>query len=269
MGWVGHCQPMIAPGACPVSDSFFLPRDRPAAGDLPSAMDPAQVGAWAQHPDGLLKVLQPWCRQLVQSLRVVQGAGVVVQFRGAAFPLVWTAPWVRELADNESEYRDGPCLRALHRQQVVACKQTELLARWPTLGAATTQAGVRAVHAEPLPVNDRPVGVLTLYSTTSTVIDPSRERLSPVRDLFTAALTAYCLAHPHEDHTVRLHRELHNQQLLGHAVGILMARHGATEELARRMLTAPGTDGQPTTSTTARALIRKHLAASHPPPGAA
>lgn len=245
---------------------FFRPADRGSASDQTGAVDPEQVGVWGQHADGLVDVMQSMCRQLVQSLRAVQGAGVLVQFRGAPFPLVWTASWVRALAENESEYRDGPCLRALHRQQVLTYKRTELLARWPTLAAATEDAGVRAVHAEPLPVNHHPVGVLTLCSTTSTAIDPPPERLSPVRNLFTAALTTYCAAHPHENHAIRLQRELHNRQLLGQAITILTARHGVSEELARQMLTARATDSQVTASATARALIREHLAAGHRPP---
>ena len=248
------------------TQDFFLPDDRAAAGNPPAVVDPGQVGPWAQHPAGLVQVLQSMCRQLVQSLPAVQGAGVVVQFRGAPFPLVWTDPWVRVLAEQESEHRGGPGLHALYRQQVLTCQRTELLARWPALGAAITDAGVRAVHAAPLPVNDRPAGVLTLYSTTRAVIDPPPERLSPVRDLFTAALTAYCAAHPHEDHAIRLQKELHNRQLLGQAIDILITRHGVSEELARQMLTARATDGQVTAIATARALIREHLAAGHPPP---
>jgi hypothetical protein len=178
-----------------------------------------------------------------------------------------TASWVRVLQEREYQGRDGPGLRALHTQRVVTSDRRDLLTRWPALAPAVEDAGVLAVHAEPLPVQHKPVGVLTLYSTDFDLLDPRPERLAPVRDLLTAALTGYCTAHPHEDHAIRLHRELHNRQLRGQAIGILIARHGISEERARRMLYEKARDGQVTPCTAARAVVRHHLSAGHPPPG--
>ena len=135
-------------------------------------------------------------------------------------------------------------------------------------GAAqtVTDCQVRAVHAEPVPVNNQPVGVLTLYSTTHTLIDPQPERLTAIQDLLTTALTGYCAAHPHEDHTIRLHRALHNRQLLERAIGILMTRHQVSEDLARQLLTQHSADEHIRPSTAARAVIRQHLSAGDAAP---
>jgi hypothetical protein len=89
-----------------------------------------------QHPDGLLQVLQGLCRQVVGSLRVVQGAGVTVRFRGSPFTVAQTASWVRGLQKRECEGRGGPGLRALHTQRVVTANQRDLLTRWPPLAQA-------------------------------------------------------------------------------------------------------------------------------------
>jgi transcriptional regulator with GAF, ATPase, and Fis domain len=248
------------------SQVFSLPAGRTTVTDLGDGVGAEQSAARVQHPDGLLQVLQVLCRQVVGSLRVVQGAGVTLRFRGSPFTVAHTASWVRVLQEREFEGRDGPGLRALHTQRVVTANQRDLLTRWPPLAQATQDAGVRAVHAVPLPVQQQPVGVLTLYSTDCDVVDPRPERLAPVRDLLTAALTGYCTAHPHEDHAFRLHRELHNRQLLDQAIGILITRHGISEDHARRMLDKHTHDRHLTPSTAARAVVRQHLSAGHSPP---
>jgi hypothetical protein len=211
----------------------------------------------------LLDVLGWLCRHAVQSLPAVQGAGVTVRFRGAPLVAAWTAPWVRVLDAHQCADRDGPGLRALHTQRVVACGRQEIRAGWPALADPVDDARIRAVHAAPFPVNNQPLGVLTLYSTTRTVIDPPPGRLTPVRRQLTAALTGYCAAHPHEDHTIRLQRELHHRQLLRQAIDVLMHRHQISADLARQMLTEQAADGKTITGTTARAVIRQHLSAGH------
>ena len=97
-------------------------------------------------------------------------------------PLAWTSPWVRVLDDQQCQHRDGPGLRALHTQLVVTCGRADLRTRWPALSRTVTDVRVRAVHAEPLPVNHQPVGVLALYCTTHTTVDPVPERLTAVKD---------------------------------------------------------------------------------------
>ena len=225
-------------------------------------MSPEQLRA-VQHPDGLLDVLGWLCRHAVQSLPAVQGAGVLARFRGGPLLVAWTAPWVRVLDDRQCADRDGPGLRALHTLRVVACGRQALRVEWPVLTDAVDDARIRAVHAAPLPVNNQPLGVLTLYSTTRAVVDPPTERLTPVRGQLAAALTAYCAAHPNEDHRIRLHRALHHRELLRQAIDVLMHRHHVSADLARQMLTEHAAGAKTTTGTTARALIRQHLSVAH------
>jgi hypothetical protein len=236
--------------------SLFTDDTRPI--QLLCVMSPEQLRA-VQHPAGLLAVLYSLCRHAVQSLPAVHGAGVLMRFRGRSSPVAWTAPWVRVLDDHQCADRDGPGLRAMHTQRGVASGRQDMRARWPALADAVDDARIRSVHAAPFPVNIHAGGVLTLYSTTRAVIDPPPERLTVIKNLLTAALTAYCAAHPHEDHTIRLHRELHNRQLLGQAIDVLIGRHQVSADRARQMLTEQATDRKTTTSTAARAVIRQHL----------
>ena len=84
------------------------------------------------------------------------------------------------------------------------------------------------MHAEPLQVNFQPVGVLVLYSAGFDAINPPGS-LASTMGLLRGALTGYSTAHPHEDRPIRLQKELHNRQLLGHAMRVLMARHQVTK----------------------------------------
>jgi hypothetical protein len=70
-----------------------------------------------------------------------------------------------------------------------------------------------------------------VYSTDFDVVDLSPGRLARARDLLIAGLTGYCTAHSHEDYAVRLRRAPHHRQLLEHAIGILIARLGISEDL--------------------------------------
>ena len=248
------------------AQEFYLPAERGTVTDRGDAVAAEQL-ALARHSDGLLEVLQVLCREVVGSLRVIRGAGVTVRFRGSPFTVAQTASWVRVLQERECEGRGGPGLRALFTGRVVTANRRDLLTRWPALAPAAQDAGVRAVHAEPVRVGHRPVGVLTLYSTDVDLIDPRPERLAPVRDLLAAALTGYCSAHPHEDHAIRLHRELHNRQLLRQAIGILIDRNGISEDRARCLLYEHAHDRRVTPSTAARAVIRQHVSAGHRLPG--
>jgi len=229
----------------------------PTAAELLTAATPGQIEDQAQHPDGLLHLVQVMCREIVQSRRTVQGAAVAVQLRGSPFTVAHTAPWVQTLIDSEYQHRTGPGLHALRTRKVVTATRGDLLARWPAPAEPAADAGVRAVHAEPLPIPGQPGGVLTLYSTDFDLIDLPPGRLTPVRELLTAALTSYCDTHPHENHAIRLQRQLQQRQIQGQAIGILMVRHGVSETRARQILQNQASAGQVTEITAARALIRE------------
>jgi len=231
--------------------------DPPAVGGV-LGIGLEQFGARVQHPAGLLQVLHDLSREAVAAVPAVQGAGVIIHFRGAPFTVAHTGSWVPALTDRECENRDGPALRALRTQHVVAAGRGDLLAGWPALAEAVDGAGVSAVHAAPFRVNLHPVGVLALYSTGVDVIDPPAERLGLITGLLTAAVGGYCAAHPHEDHAMRLQKELHHRHLVARATGILMGRHRVTQDEARRMLDDHATSGKVTVLTAARAIIRHH-----------
>ena len=236
---------------------------------MPGDVTCQSFGAQIAHPGGLIQLLQNVCRHLDATLRVIQGAVITVQFRGRPLTVAHTSSWAKQLQEHEYVQLSGPGLRALHTRRVVTTSRAEMCSRWPSLAAAATSSGVLAIRAEPLPVNNRPAGVLTLYSTESDLIDVPPLRLVPVRQQLTAALTGYCAAHPNENHAVRLQRELHQRQLLEHAVGILMAQHGIGEQESRHLLQQQADAKQVQLGTAARALIRQRLSAGYSSPGAA
>lgn len=224
------------------------------AGD-PERRTTEQRGALFE-PTMVLEELHVLVQKLVVTLPAVHGVSVMVQFRGGPFTVAHTSPWARRFADQELCQRDGPSLRSLRTRQVVQVLRAELLARWPALTDAVDDIGIRAVHAEPLPLPQYRSGALALYGTGRGILDPPPGLLQPIRDSVLQALSGYCATHPHQDHAVRLHRELLDRQLRGQAVGILMARHRLTREQAGRLLQEQATARQATVTTTARALVR-------------
>lgn len=229
--------------------------------DLLAGLDLEQVGAWSEYPDGLLEVLQWLCHRAVTSLPGARGAGVVVRFRGAPFSLTWTAAWVKELHQAEIVTGGGPALRALDTRRVVSCTRADVVKAFPSVTASFVHADVGAVRVEPLPIASQAIGVFTLYGALGRAFDAEPDLLRPVKTRLLTALSAYCAAHHHEDHAIRLHRELNKQQLLGDAVAILMSRHQVGPEEAETLLADRVAGGNVSPTTAARAVIRQHLAA--------
>jgi hypothetical protein len=80
---------------------------------------------------------------------------------------------------DEGQYGqgDGPCLQALRADRPVSMTIEQVVDQWPILAAAS-EAGVRALHAEPLHARQHAVGCLNMYSATSGCLqDPDPDLL--------------------------------------------------------------------------------------------
>ena len=86
----------------------------------------------------------------------------------------------------------GPCIQAIHDNQIVTAMAPGLTTQWDPVGRAITGAGHRAVHAFPLRWHDHAVGAINLFSASARGLDDSQQRLGQAF----ANMAVAVLAHP-------------------------------------------------------------------------
>ncbi len=229
--------------------------DRPDdAADQP--MCPAFLRALAAHPtemaqlveglhgqvrdeDSLLDLMQRVAAEAVRLIEDVDWAGVTAQFAGAPFTTAHTDSRVLVVDEGQYGEGDGPCLRALRTGQTVFMTFDEVSATWPHLARAAHAVGVAAFRAEPLHARAHSVGALNMYSARSGGLQaPDRDLLTVLTEYLNRGLSAYSASRPGESEAARLKSALTNREIIGQAIGVLMAMYDMTSEQARARLQA-------------------------------
>lgn len=217
-------------------------------------MSPAMVRALAAHPTemarlvenlrgrvrderSLLTLMQRVAAEAVRLIDDVHWAGVTAQFAESPFTTAHTH--ARVLIVDEGQYGegDGPCLRALRTGRTVSMTHSEVLAIWPQLARVAESAGVVAFHAEPLHARERSVGALNLYSARPDGLRaPDPDVLTVLTEYLGRGLSAYSALQLGEAQAVRLRAALRDRELIGQAIGVLMALEDISAAQARLRL---------------------------------
>jgi hypothetical protein len=233
---------------------------------------PALMQALAAHPeqmaelvgtlDGrvpdaatLLDLMGRICRAAVRLLDGVRWAGITAQFDGS--PLTAAHTDRRVLIVDEFQYQldDGPCLRAMRTNTVVAMTAAQVGQQWPTLGVAARQNGVHTVRAVPLEANDRPVAALNLYSPDDTVSSPDPDVLKVLTEYASRGLADFQNSAPHPDREEVLRRAVAHWVTVKQAIDILVHVHGFSDDYARQILADQAQDWNRTVSDQAAYII--------------
>lgn len=167
-------------------------------------------------------------------------AGHLTVYRGplaAAEAVGSTAPAsVRVLDRYQRELDDGPTLRAARTCTVVGMGLDELDDAWPTLAAAAATAGIRSVHAVPVPLPEAN-GALTLYRHDDQPLDPVTLALLTLCAEATArAAAAEATAVSATVLSGQLRQALDGRAVIDQAKGILMAIHRVDADAAFALL---------------------------------
>jgi GAF domain-containing protein len=144
-----------------------------------------------------------------------------VQTRAATSQLVW------DLDALQYELGEGPCVDSLHDATVVEAPRIVDDPRWPRYVPRAVELGLKSQLALKLYIDeDRTIGGLNMYSTSDEEIDPDAVA---VADLYaTQAAVALGQARTVE----QLTQALETRQLIGQAVGLVMAKYGLAEDAA-------------------------------------
>ena len=156
------------------------------------------------------------------------GAGfMMVDDSSSLRSVAFTDPGARLLEELQERAGHGPCVDALTFDRVVATVDVADDARWPQLGSALREAGVRAVLGVPIHVSGLPVGSLNVYRNRPGDWDETEApALLAYGQLVESLMLSALHAEQRERLADQLQHALDNRVVIERAVGMLMERHG-------------------------------------------
>jgi GAF domain-containing protein len=169
----------------------------------------------------------------VSAIPDVYGASVSLARDGQLVTANATSELVRELDALQYAEDHGPCVDATRtgdRQHAVGDALEE---RWPVFGAAAISAGIATILSTPLEIPGRSIGALNLYARTQDAFSGDSAALAAVFAHHAGAVLANAAAFADSESTNRnLLDALATRQLIGQAMGIIMARERCTSDEA-------------------------------------
>jgi len=174
------------------------------------------------NPDDTLDAIVVAARAAVPGFNQV--SATVVSADGAITTMASTNSLVRELDALQYQLGEGPCISALHDQELVLAQRLRQEQRWPRYTPRAAEAGIRSQMAVHLAADDEILGSLNFYSTVRDTIDPEAFHRA---SLFA---THAALALGYARRLEATHASAQTHRLIGQAIGMLVERFEITDE---------------------------------------
>jgi GAF domain-containing protein len=159
---------------------------------------------------------------------------------------------VQALDDLQERTGEGPSLDALGTAPVIVVQDARHEQRWPGYIAGAVRLGLRAQLAVRVFADERTLGSLNLYSTSTDSLPPAAVDLA---ELY-ATDAAIVLGHRRREH--HLSEAIRSRQVVGQALGITMERYRVDQEQAMAFLKR----ASQTTNTKLRVIAEEIVAAT-------
>jgi GAF domain-containing protein len=184
----------------------------------------AEVARELNAPRDLDTTLRTIVEVAARSLNGIDHVGISIAHAGGTIETrAATDEFVMKLDKLQYELGEGPCLHAIEAEQLVRIEHAEHDPRWPRFMQPAVEMGLRSQLGICLYADEKTLGGLNLYSTSSATIDPDVEHLA---ELF-AIHAAVALGRTQRE--TQLQEALSTRQLIGQATGIVMERYGLDE----------------------------------------
>jgi transcriptional regulator with GAF, ATPase, and Fis domain len=159
-------------------------------------------------------------------------AGILTVRRGEVHALAATNEVVHRADRIQQDLREGPCFDAVTgRQQVYAIEDLRRPhERWSRFAPELRKLGMGSMVGFLLFTEDDELGALNLYSRQWHSFDETARRAGWI--LASHAAVAFSASRTHQ----QLGHALETRHEIGEAMGILMGRHGLTEDTAFKVL---------------------------------
>jgi GAF domain-containing protein len=211
------------------------------------------------------QVLQRGVDQITSAIPSAALASVTVLRGDDAETVACSSERVWAIDSDQYAAGEGPCLQAARTGEVVRVGVEQARERWPEFARSAQLAGVASYLSAPLIVDDKFAGSLNLYSEKPHGFGELDEAL--LRLYVTAATAALANARRYAEVRVlaeQLGRALESREMIGQAVGVLMARRGVSAEQAFQDLARHSQN----TNTKLRELAASVVAGARHPAGA-
>jgi GAF domain-containing protein len=212
---------------------------------MASHSSPDELTTVFAHLHGMLLPVQDATTAVSRLARAVQqmipsaaGAGVsLFDEHGVPVSTAATDALVEAADGLQYELGQGPCLSAWATGDLQLVEDTTTDTRWTGWQAAAAEAGIRSVLSIPMVYRGHSRGAMKVYATTAGAFGDAEQQLLGL--LAEVAATLLGVAQP-VDAPVRLSASLkaamHSREVIGFAVGVLMAREHLSAEAGRSLL---------------------------------
>jgi GAF domain-containing protein len=191
------------------------------------------------------------------ALKVVGGDHAsITSIRSGQFTTVAATSEVPEHADKiQYKVGAGPCLEAMREKDTIRVDDLATDARWPAFAsAACSELGMHSMLAQVLPVDDKVLGALNIYSAKVKAFDAQDEKIIAI--FGSAAITAM-RAVRHREKSDHMERALRTSRRIGVALGIVMATRGVDLDGAWELLSTASQRSNTKVSELADQVVRE------------
>ncbi|WP_104522461.1 GAF and ANTAR domain-containing protein [Blastococcus atacamensis] len=168
-----------------------------------------------------------------------EACGVTLEQDGRGRTVTYSGELAAAGDERQYELDDGPCLQALRSGELVAVADTAVEQRFGLYPQRALEAGVRSSLSFPLELGDRARGALNLYASRPDAFTPADEVAGRIWAGQAGGALSVAWQMAARDETVDLLTTgMVTRQVIGQAVGLLMAQRRCTAEEAFDMLKA-------------------------------
>ena len=168
-----------------------------------------------------------------------EACGLTLEQAGRGLTVTYSGELAAAGDERQYELDDGPCLQAMRTGERVAVTDMAAEQRWGLYPQRAVEAGVRSSLSFPLAVGKRGRGALNLYATGANAFTPADELAGQAWAGQASGALSVAWQMGERDETVDLLSQgMVTRQVIGQAVGLLMAQRRCTAEEAFEMLKA-------------------------------
>jgi GAF domain-containing protein len=173
----------------------------------------------------------------MSALPGLYGASVTLAATRQLQTLSATSQAINDIDARQYETGRGPCVEASATGIVQHAIGLAVIERWPEFGTASAEKGIASVLSTPLTIPERTIGALNLYGLAEDTFGESATRMASAFARHAAAVLSNAVSIADAEATNRnLADALETRQIIGQAMGIIMARERCSTDRAFEVL---------------------------------
>ena len=197
---------------------------------LAAFAEPAQIVVGADPPEQTLRRIAELAKQTMPG---VEEVSLTVIEDGRPRSVVFTGQLAVDLDERQYEAGFGPCLDAAKTGQTIVVDSAEEDSPYREFARVAGRAGVRHIISVGMPLAQRTIGGMNIYSLEDEPLSPAVVDHAEVFAGHAAVAVANVMSHAHAVYeATHLRRAMESRAVIEQAKGMIMARDRCTAEEA-------------------------------------